>query len=242
MRFLSLLNYFHDFSLLSFRFLQAGMEIERLRVPQFFHYYHSKSGLWGSFYEEEILTNDFKIVNEDQHVPPYDPTYDPMVRYRSNVPLAPQMRGNWTPRIDIPRCLKDVRILKDRKLSPLVIPTRTLWFCVVSVFSWRQRYTRSSSAGYYRALSCFLLSQYGPFDPLFSQCFYCATDIIHCLRVMAVKSRITSCSFDHMISLRALWFNIFKVFPSSHKKTSVVLDFLLQVYVNTTKFIYILSI
>ena len=32
------------------RVIKSGLEIERLRVPYFFHYFHTKKGMWDNKY------------------------------------------------------------------------------------------------------------------------------------------------------------------------------------------------
>ena len=66
------------------------MEIERLRVPNFYHYYHSKQGMWGSYgFEDSVSGNTGDNMVEDQLVPVYDAYSDRVMGYSYNQPLMP---------------------------------------------------------------------------------------------------------------------------------------------------------
>lgn len=49
------------------------MEVERLRIPSFYHFYHSKKGMWGSptvdTVHSDIGAQYYR--NKDQIIPPY---------------------------------------------------------------------------------------------------------------------------------------------------------------------------
>ena len=64
------------------------MEVARFRVPQFYHYYHSRSGLWGSSHRD-VISDDEDLIEEDHVVPIYDPNKELREEYRRNDPLFP---------------------------------------------------------------------------------------------------------------------------------------------------------
>ena len=65
------------------------MEIERLRVPKFYHFFHSKQGMWGSYgFEDNVSGNLGDNIVEDELVPGYDA--DRSSRYSYNQPLMPE--------------------------------------------------------------------------------------------------------------------------------------------------------
>ena len=66
------------------------MEIARFRVPRFYHYYHSKSGMWDTYSYDDIVTDsDQNTVSEDQLVPAYIPEDDYFAQYNYNQRLLP---------------------------------------------------------------------------------------------------------------------------------------------------------
>ncbi len=67
------------------------MEIERLRVPEFYHYFHSKQGMWGSYGFEDNVSGDVgDNIVEDELVPAYDTHADNAMEYNYNQPLMPE--------------------------------------------------------------------------------------------------------------------------------------------------------
>lgn len=73
------------------RCLQNGIEIERFRVPHFFHYFHSKQGMWGSYgFEDNVSGNMGDSMAEDGLVHDYDPNSDNVIKYRYNQALTPE--------------------------------------------------------------------------------------------------------------------------------------------------------
>ena len=67
------------------------MEIERLRVPNFYHYFHSKQGMWGGYgFEDNVSGNAGDNIAEDELVPVYDASSDNAIAYRYNQPLMPE--------------------------------------------------------------------------------------------------------------------------------------------------------
>ncbi|XP_028399946.1 beta-1,4-N-acetylgalactosaminyltransferase 3-like [Dendronephthya gigantea] len=73
------------------RCLQNGIEIERFRVPHFFHYFHSKQGMWGSYgFEDNVSGSRGDSIAEDGLVQVYDLNRDNVLKYRYNQPLMPE--------------------------------------------------------------------------------------------------------------------------------------------------------
>ena len=73
------------------RCLTKGMEIERLRVPKFYHYFHSKQGMWGSYgFEDNVSGSIGDTIIEDELVPVYDDDEDSAIGYSYNQPLMPE--------------------------------------------------------------------------------------------------------------------------------------------------------
>jgi hypothetical protein len=67
------------------------MEIERFRVPDFYHYFHSKQGMWGSYGFEDNVSGDIgDSIVEDELVPVYNRHADHARSYNYNQPLMPE--------------------------------------------------------------------------------------------------------------------------------------------------------